>query len=100
MVGGNNPHPLGRQPEKQPGTVPFRPSSAAHYPSEPKDRAKGGLQVVVGSVVDIDLVSSLQTQTKRTPESLDSAARVNGEFRRAVSNVIEGIVETRPHTGV
>ena len=63
--------------------------------SEAEGGAEGDAEVVVGSVVDPDLVAGFDAEAQRTGRRLDAAARIGGEVGGAVSELRERAGEGR-----
>lgn len=53
---------------------------------EANDRPSSGSQVVVGSIVQVDLAACLDAQPEPSNESLKASTRIEGEMRSASAN--------------
>jgi hypothetical protein len=64
---------------------------------EANRRSESNFQVVVRSVVEIDLVAGLKPQSERSPETLDASAGIHGETSVAGLYSAKRANETRGH---
>jgi hypothetical protein len=62
---------------------------------ESEGRTEGYLEVIMRSVIEVDFVARLKTQSDRTPETFDTAARVHGEASVPSLNATQGSYESR-----
>src|SRR4051812_43113584 len=62
--------------------------------SEAEHRSRGELQVVVGSILKVDLVADLTPDRKPTSTQFDAAAWIKNRMSVSIHHVLEAIYES------
>jgi hypothetical protein len=79
--------------KRQPGKAAVGISAVPVLESE--GRTEGYLEVIMRSIIKVDFVARLKTQSDRAPEAFDTGARVHGEASVPGLNATQGSYESR-----
>src|SRR5260370_4728552 len=67
--------------KRETGGMP--PAGTGLLPLEPDLRSEGDLHVVVGAMIEVDLVTDFSPKTDGAGECFDASARIHGKIRSA-----------------